>query len=536
MPLVCSLGWASSGSKEVPVHLTGNPGGIVLGSNDRARVSSASDYNYLLLSDVHLGAGIVSHARPWASGWRAQCTAVDEALVACLDQYDGDRPHGKPWRLVIAGDFIDFIGMSLTPPEGELPSGVTDEEHAHGLGNSADHAIEKLRAAADWHHAAFTALARFVASCNELILVRGNHDVDFHWEAVQQAFIDLLHEHGPTHIRRMFYRARTTFCPWFYRVGDLLYVEHGHEFDPMCSYGDPLSPLCPRDQRRIRWSPSDVMLRYVARPTPGLSTTSYEQGTVAAYLKLVASLGVVGGVRLIGRFVRAAARLVMDSLRHQRSNEEAQQQRFERMCRYAQRFRVAREVVHAMNRAYATPVSMMPKAIVSRLYLDRMVLLSLAVISSLAAVGVAAGAPAAAGVLGGIAAGLAVLSGRTGSRGEDPVDALRRGAEKISGLFPARYVVMGHTHHPTFDSMPGGSHYVNLGHWGQDDLPEDRPNGCMPPCSHLVITCDGGGRVTAELRRWDLRFGHRPYVFPTVQPAPEPGRCPVPVPDELSAV
>lgn len=468
------------------------------------RDESSHSHNYLMFSDVHLGAGLVSHVRPWAHFWRHKCAEVDESIATCLDHYDGERPGGKPWRLVIVGDFIDFIGMSL-PPVKALASGVTSEERAHGLGSSADHAVVKLRAAADLHNVAFAAFARFLASGNELVLVRGNHDVDFHWQGVQEAFVDLLHEHGPAHIRRDALAEQVRFCPWFYYEPDLLYVEHGHEFDPMCSYGDPLSPVDARDPRRIRSTPSDVMLRYVARPTPGLSTCETESATVAAYLKIVGSLGLGGGVRVVTRFVRAVARLVRDSFRAPQVQAHDQQSRVDRMCRYARQYRVGSDIVHAMLKLYSRPAGAMPRELAGRLYLDRLAMLSLAAACAVMALTVAVGTRFGL-ILGVAATAMVVVAGRTPSRTEPVTESLRRGADRLAGLLPTRYVVMGHTHEPCMEAMESGATYVNLGHWGQDDLPEDLPGHVSAPCSHLVITTDEGA-VRAELRRWDPRRG-----------------------------
>ena len=70
--------------------------------------------------------------------------------------------------------------------------------------------------------------------------------------------------------------SRTQICPWFFAVDGLLYVEHGHEFDAMCGYGEPLLPTCVRDPRRIRSTPFSVLLRQVARPTRGVSSAAYD--------------------------------------------------------------------------------------------------------------------------------------------------------------------------------------------------------------------------------------------------------------------
>src|SRR5690349_22680790 len=51
--------------------------------------------NYLLFSDVHLGADLVQHARPWTISRLRQVLRVDRELSAMLDHY---REHSEPSR------------------------------------------------------------------------------------------------------------------------------------------------------------------------------------------------------------------------------------------------------------------------------------------------------------------------------------------------------------------------------------------------------------------------------------------------------
>ena len=120
----------------------------------KARVLGES---LLILSDVHLG----SDLNELTAGVR-RSKRVDTDLINLLGHYAArECPSGR-WRLVIAGDFIDFIGMTLLPGDRALSTQPSEEEREHGLGNSADHARVKLRAAISRHREVFEALARFV--------------------------------------------------------------------------------------------------------------------------------------------------------------------------------------------------------------------------------------------------------------------------------------------------------------------------------------------------------------------------------------
>src|SRR5687767_11771111 len=152
-----------------------------------------------------------------------------------LDWYREHRDPERPWRLIIAGDLVDFVGMSIAPlPGSALEADQTAEERRNGMGSGHDRAVSKMRAVARRHSHVFEKLARFVADGHSLALVRGNHDIDFHWEAARDAFVEAIVERidaSASAEDRAALAARVEFHPWFYYVEGLLYVEHGHQYD-----------------------------------------------------------------------------------------------------------------------------------------------------------------------------------------------------------------------------------------------------------------------------------------------------------------
>src|SRR5437773_11094146 len=100
--------------------------------------SCAARTNFLVLSDMHLGSDIAEGASFRAP---ARSDSVDDDLRALLDHY---RDDSDPWHLIINGDFIDFIGISIDTAGASLSTEPIAEERAHGLGTSAAHARVKL--------------------------------------------------------------------------------------------------------------------------------------------------------------------------------------------------------------------------------------------------------------------------------------------------------------------------------------------------------------------------------------------------------
>src|SRR6202035_1590882 len=115
-----------------------------------------------------------------------------------------------------------------------------DEERAHGLGNASDHGRLKLRAVVARHRPVFEALAAFVAQGHALTLIHGNHDMEFHWDGVQRDLEALLVRmaldaggHDASFASE--FASRIEFAPWFYYAAGVAYIEHGHQYDTLCS-------------------------------------------------------------------------------------------------------------------------------------------------------------------------------------------------------------------------------------------------------------------------------------------------------------
>ncbi|MDH5672207.1 MAG: metallophosphoesterase [Myxococcales bacterium] len=469
--------------------------------------------NYLLLSDVHLGGDLVQHAAPWTAGRLGAELALDRKLSALLAHYRRERDPERPWTLVIAGDLVDFVGMSVSARDpSRLSTPLTEEEHSHGLGSAADHAAEKMRRVAERHPTVFRALAEFVADGHALLIVRGNHDVEFYWEPAQRAFIDALVDAlvglQPELQRdaeaRAAFEQRIEFRHWFYYRDDLLYVEHGHQYDEACAYTHVLAPRSPRDPRRLDYSFSDILLRFVVRPTRGLGCDGHETTSLFFYLRLAFSMGIGGCLSLGYRFFSAVFEMIRvwrDHLDERARALRAEHER--RMALVAERFSLQLDKVRALSALSAKPVTRRFSAILRAVFLDLIAVGLGAAVLLLVVAGFRLLPPLQLGLLASlIAAGFVLWLKRP--RAFDSTQALRAGAEAVAKVLPARFIVMGHTHVPVMESVAEESVYINLGAWAVDDLEEFEV--APAPCTYLVIRQQQAGPV-AELRRWDAEQG-----------------------------
>ena len=466
----------------------------------------SSTHNLLVLSDIHLGSDLVHHTRPEAPE-RGRSSAVrDRDLVAFLDWYREHTEGGRPWRLVIAGDFVDFVGMSVSADAGALETELTDEERSHGLGGAADHARCKLRLVAAHHASVFSSLARFVAAGHTLVVLRGNHDVDLHWESVQREFHSILASLAPTE------RGAIEFAPWFYYEQGLVYIEHGHQYDPYCSYEHVMHPVSPRDRRRTSRSLSDVLLRYVVRPTRGLSESGHDSAGVADYVRFAAQLGWGGMLGLARRFLVAVG--VLLAIWRAQSSSAALWIRGEherKMRLLAEAKQISLERLRALANLQRPPVTRSLLLILASVMLDRIVVAVIGVSAVVGAVTLAEdaiGALVAGGAVGAAMTALGLVWSRARTS-VDPSEELRCSAPRVAHLFPAAFVVMGHTHLPEVSPVPSAeTTYVNLGAWSEEDTDDGSVPGLPATRTHLVVRQEDG-RAIARLLTWDSEAGPR---------------------------
>ncbi len=489
----------------------------------RLVLGGAAKESLIVFSDVHLGADL--HAQAKETGFGKLSPALDKDLVAFLDYYRQTKPDGDRFRIVINGDFIDFIGMAVPAEEsGEVfLTELNDEEKQHGLGNTEDQACAKLRMVARRHTEVFAALARFIAAGNTVSIVRGNHDLEFDWKAVRMEFKALLWDRleAKTEPAEEF-ASRIEFEPWFLYAPGLAYIEHGHQYDPYCATDHMMVPYSVHDNRRMWRGFSETLLRYVVRPTRGLRDHGHEKMGIVDYFRFGLSLGAFGIVKLGLRFARALRELFR--LRAAYFGEAAialREEHDRRVALIAEATRIGLDRLKALAALQAPPVTRTIRGILASVLLDK---IALAVIAMVAMMSVAI-FQARHGH--GWYASLIVLVAwavfhrhLTGQRQIDPTNHLRERAGKLIEIFPAPYVIMGHTHAPTEEPIAGGaSTYVNLGSWAEEADADKGPPEARAARTFLLLSKKDSG-VVAEFLRWDSEVG--PYPFAGPRPAPNP--------------
>jgi UDP-2,3-diacylglucosamine pyrophosphatase LpxH len=265
-------------------------------------------HNYLFLSDLHLSEGMDPRTGKLS---RNEDFFYDAAFAGLLVHHvnafhvnERAATQGRPWKLVINGDIFDFLQVMALPQEGDELEQVTGHRFRHqlteneqlfGLGTSSRACVWKMAYIRDGHPLFFEALGWFLAhEGNELVLLRGNHDIELFWPAVQARLCELVADSYcrwyeevragrrpdsplpfrpelPAQLDAAEAGRRIHFPTWFYYEPGLFFVEHGSQYDPANAVVDFLDPVLPADRidsaraaedRRLSLPSGSLFVRY----------------------------------------------------------------------------------------------------------------------------------------------------------------------------------------------------------------------------------------------------------------------------------
>lgn len=454
-------------------------------------------FDYLIISDLHLRGGFNNPA--------AGLYHFDEDFADFLRYYRLNRVSDRPWRLIIDGDFIEFLYITDLPdPNTPLLRGATfrESESRYGAATEAAKARWKLDMILRTSHPQLLlALARFVAEGNYVMINRGNHDVEMFWPEVQEHFRRLIAEHHPADVSYMAMKeavaTRVQFPDWFCYVPGLLYVEHGCQYDPFCSFENVLNPVVPAHPTLIENSISELSVRYFTNQMKMVNAMAAENiNSIGEYLGWVLR----GNMSILPRVFQLYGAMVRRIMaKSGPPDPEAQRvvraEHERRVAATDERFGLPPGTAAAVHAMHATPVMRSTWAAARFLALD---LFAWGGILLASVVFILIAYPARTGLLAVVGA-VAVVSlilyiGAIRFRRVLEYGQLQRIAARIAELFHVPYVVFGHSHQALMRSLPGGRTYVNVGTWV--------PDGQEAHFVYFAITGDGAERA-GRLWRWN---------------------------------
>ena len=470
-----------------------------------------ASHNLLVVSDLHLGADLKRTGFAYLRG----VATLDREFGAFLDWYASHPDEGLPWRLIINGDMVDFINVTMLPSDEEARAAgfaISEAERLYGLSGEEAKIAWMMGRIVDRHRKLFEKLARFVSNGNEVAILRGNHDVEFCWPLVQERFRELLVGiAGVSGAEREVFLGRIAFLPWFYYEPGTIFVEHGNQYDDYSSFEHVLAPVAPSRPAEVDLPLSHFAIRYLANAFQNISTDDKDGWKLMDYFRFAASgkAGSVAGLvrGYLGMLVHVARAFFH---RWRISGRVAMREHSGAIARLAAEWHLPEEVLAKLARLHRGDALRSVWRTAQCFYVDRFALVGgglLLAFFFLADFRLSSFAFLLAFVcLLAIVAGDRVLA-RARSAEIPPKRA--RAGHAIAALVGVPLVVMGHSHHAceVRDASASEVRYVNTGTW-------------IPPAgdaaagfTHLRVrrqpaaaTADGGKvQLDAELRRWNPR-------------------------------
>jgi UDP-2,3-diacylglucosamine pyrophosphatase LpxH len=463
----------------------------------------------LVVSDMHLGrdckeiTGFQQTARP--------DDKFDQAFIDMIDHYTSGRE--EEWRIVFGGDFIDFVEVVVVP-EAQGPFDllwsfeVTHEEHLFGLGTEAERSLVKLDKTLQYHKKLFSRVAAFIRDGGEVVIIRGNHDVELYWRKVQRALRRQLADlaFAGMHLdvdeaidRRNDFQQRISFSHWVYFEPGRLYVEHGHQYDAYCSFDHQLYPVSPTNPRKVDTPIFMFAMRYFVNMMSDFAAHNADFWTWRDYVAWLRQKGPAGMLYTSRMGLETGVRMLHYAVQFARGRVRRYgKEHGKNLAEEALRFGLPAERLAQIDALHHTPANRNLSEVMRLLFLDRILLLGGALTLALFVLGIFDNPwQELFGLLLVGTAAAQVNKKMAPRRFLKPGPKQARAAKRIADLLDVPLVVMGHSHSWQLADLGGGRRYVNTGCWlpplsGRDHADPAEPCSCR--LSHLVV------EDTAELR------------------------------------
>jgi hypothetical protein len=193
-------------------------------------------HDVVVVSDFHIGRG----RNPRTSRFHTLETFFydDDLRRFCRWICEEAKARQAPLRLVFNGDTFDFLRIDV---EGD--DGSSARERRFGPDLSPPVAAHVLRDILAGHPVFVEALADVLEAGHEIVFLPGNHDVELGWAPVQEELRQAVRKALASRAGVLAADGaidRLVFKPWFHHEPGRLWIEHGCQYDPECSFRWPL--------------------------------------------------------------------------------------------------------------------------------------------------------------------------------------------------------------------------------------------------------------------------------------------------------
>jgi len=190
--------------------------------------------------------------------------------------------------LIINGDFIDFLRITYIPredsqfiewqqileqigiekPIAELTSSISKKELTYGLKTQDYKSVLRLHIAVRGHTEFFEALAQWLGIGHRIIIVKGNHDLEWYWQGVRNYLRlalarRLAAQLGTADIKDVLENRvlpNIRFIDDSLVIDEDIYIEHGHRYD---KYAHVVGPSTLNDDQELNIPFGSFFNRYL---------------------------------------------------------------------------------------------------------------------------------------------------------------------------------------------------------------------------------------------------------------------------------
>lgn len=216
-----------------------------------------------VISDLHLASGL-DRSKNYEG---TENFFYDDGFAHFIDHLQNKQNSPKA-LLLINGDFIDFLRICTIPETDEdfqvwddmlikigirrgvekLRDSIEKKEKTYGLKTNDYKSVWKLHCCTQGHPAFFARLAQWLQDGHDLVIVKGNHDLEWYWPAVRQYFCLFLAGQIAQQRQRTVEEVldcvvipQIRFADHAVVLDGAIYAEHGHRFDSTTAVkGKPL--------------------------------------------------------------------------------------------------------------------------------------------------------------------------------------------------------------------------------------------------------------------------------------------------------
>jgi UDP-2,3-diacylglucosamine pyrophosphatase LpxH len=189
-----------------------------------------------VISDLHMAAGLNANGNYDGT----ENFFADQSLARFLGHIKSRVSLNKKALLIINGDFVDFLRirdipetpvdfqvwddilkkLGISKSQQLLRSSISKKERTFGLRTDDYKSVWKLHICFLGHQKVFQSLSAWLAAGNDLLIVKGNHDLEWVWKPVRDFLRLLLGSNN-----------QIRFADDKVVINKKVYLEHGHRYE-----------------------------------------------------------------------------------------------------------------------------------------------------------------------------------------------------------------------------------------------------------------------------------------------------------------